>query len=185
MTTPQALLLRQYLTFCESPLRGPESIEVEFQRLLQNPEVTHVAFHKPHILMVGTTPIVIRDEQVDIEIGEFIFFLIRKREEKIWETGFRFSNTTSPICTWNHESTLSTMIMHPHIMAHEYEDIALPTGELCIAHGQLEIYQALRKGHMDRVVALLLVVLKTYGTGQPFLPASHWGLPLFEGNGDA
>lgn len=167
-------VLRQYLTFCASPLRTEQSIKDEYQQLLRNPDVTHVAFHKPHILMVGTKSVVIENNKKDYEIGEFILFLTRKREGRVWETGFRFANVTNPICEFNGQHVLETIIMHPHIMGFKYDDIALSVGELCIANGQLPIYQALRKGYINTAVSHLMVVLHTYGTGVPFRPVEYW-----------
>jgi hypothetical protein len=179
MTT--AKLLQQYLTFCESPLRGPEPIEVEFHRLLKHPEVTYVAFHKPHILMVGTKTIRIHWMGEDYIIGEFIFFLVRKRVGRVWETTFRFANITNTLDERYLDDTLHPTYLHPHIIVQDYKDIEILTGELCISSGQFEVYQALRKGHIDKVVELLFITLRTYGTGRPFIPIEYWPTSSSEG----
>ena len=170
----EQVVLQQYLEFCASPLRTEQSIKDEYQQLLRNPDVTHVAFHKPHILMVGTKTIVITSNDIEYEVGEFILFLIRKRVGRVWETRLRFANMLHPPHEFNGKHVLETIIMHPHIMGVEDSDIDFPTGELCIASGQLPIYQSLRKGYINTAVAHLMVVLRTYGTGAPLRTIEHW-----------
>ena len=172
----EQVVLQQYLEFCASPLRTEQSIKDEYQQLLRNPDVTHVAFHKPHILMVGTKMIVIHDDDKDYEIGEFIIFLTRKRIERVWETSFNFTNYTHPINRPNKKGEPEDVAMHPHIVwwSSEIEsEIEAKAGDLCIANGQMPIYQALRKGYINTAVAHLIVVLQTY-CERPYLSVDHW-----------
>lgn len=169
MSVPDQLR-EKYLQFCASPLRNSEMIERDLDKLLKNPDVASIAFNKPHILMVGTRPVIIEDEGQLYKIGEFIFFLVRRRQGRVWETAFRFANVTSAI----YEKDLP-VYMHPHIVIEEDTyGIEMHTGNLCIATGRFEIYHALRKGHINTAVTALMTALRTYGTGQPFCSVINW-----------
>jgi hypothetical protein len=170
----QLSVLTQYIEFCASPLRDAASIEAEYAELKKNPFIKMVAFHKPHILMLGTAPLIIPWDGVEYEIGEFIIFLIRKREGRVWETGFRFANISHPVEFYDLEGVNRGFCMHPHIISFNYDDIECTTGELCISSGQQVIYQSLRKGLVNKAFVHLWLALKMYGTGSSFCTINFW-----------
>ncbi|MEN9920755.1 MAG: hypothetical protein RL538_648 [Candidatus Parcubacteria bacterium] len=176
--------LAQYQEFCASPLRTKEDVAAEFEELRRNANITQFVFHKPHILAIKTKPLFISWEGVDYEIGEFVIFFIRKREGRVWETGFRISNVTGAILDENQDEKEMGCYVHPHVILSDYEDISFPVGELCISEGQYVIYQSLRKGFVNKAFSHLWRALQTYGTGQPFLPLENWPHASRENNHD-
>lgn len=167
-------MLAQYIEFCASPLRNATEIEAELEELQKNPDVKYMAFHKPHVLMIGTPLLVIHWKGIDYEIGEFIIFLTRKRDGRVWETGFRFANVTNSIELCDMEGVVRDICIHPHICQDEYLDIGLHVGELCISNGQNIVYQSLRKGFINKAFVHLWAALKIYGTGKPFFKIEDW-----------
>lgn len=174
--TAQQDILAQYIEFCASPLRDIASIEAEFETLQRNPDVKFVAFHKPHILMLGTSLLVIPWEGTNYEIGEFAIFLIRKREGRVWETGFRFANVTNAMVLFDGEGIARDLCMHPHMYTDRYNDIDIPVGELCISSGQHVIYQSLRRGLVNKAFTHLWATIQIYGTGRPYCEIEGWPL---------
>jgi hypothetical protein len=182
--SPHSKVLSQYQEFCASPLRTREEITAEFEELCRNPAVTHLAFHKPHILMIGTKPLIISWEDLKFEIGELIIFFIRKRVGRVWETGFFVANPTGALPSADEENYKKGCFIHPHITLCNHEDINFPVGELCISAGQFVIYQSLRKGLINMAFSHLWTALHVYGTGQPFCPVEFWPSFVEESNND-
>ena len=159
---------QEYYRFCANPLRSQAAIDEDLDALLYHNAVVSVAFCKPDILAIGTQMLIIEYKGLSYEIGEFIFFLKRERNGKIWKTNFRFLNITEEL--WAESG-----VMHPHIIEMIDDAIGdLPTGQLCIARGQTQVHQALRQGIMSIAFSALDVALRTYGTGKPFLSIEHW-----------
>lgn len=167
-------LKAQYLAFCASPLRTERDIITDFEHLCRNPAVTHLVFHKPYILAIGTSPLIIEHERCSYKIGELIIFFIRKRIGRVWETAFFVANPTGALPDEEDPIGEKGRYIHPHILLCDYSDITFPVGELCISSGQFVIYQSLRKGIISRAFAHLWAALHVYGTGQPFLSVCHW-----------
>jgi hypothetical protein len=176
--------LTQYIEFCASPLRDKASIEAEYYELCRNPNIKFILLHKPHILALGTSPLIIPWQGVEYEIGEFIIFFIRKRVGRVWETGFRFTNINNAVEIYDKQNILQKLVMHPHIISKKYEDIEAPTGDLCISAGQFAIYQSLRKGLINRAFSHLWTALRLYDTGMPFFDVEDWPLLLKEAHHD-
>jgi len=163
---------RQYLNFCANPLRDEKQLTEELNTLAALPFVVSLKFYNPITLMVGTQSIVIVHNKGRYEIGEFIFFIIRRRIGRVWETGFRFLNVTHPMTDDVGNNYFDCM--HPHIAIEKYPAINTPTGRLCIARGQFGVYQYIRKGEIHFAVSRLWEILHTYGTGTPFSDVTNW-----------
>ena len=169
-------LPEQYRQFCASPLNTNEAIDKDLFNLLHNEGVAEVRLYQPDILMVGTKPIVIAHEDSEYYIGDFIIFLVRRRTHKIWETSFCFSNPTGSILIKGKDDE-SYFVMHPHIVEDEkHPDIKMPVGWLCISHGQIPIYQALREGRINDAVSRLLAALQSYEKRSPYQKIEYWPL---------
>ncbi len=173
-------VLEQYIEFCGSPLHSTDDIVAEYNELQRNPNIQYVGFHKPHILMVGTSELVITWDGISYEIGEFVIFFIRKRVGRIWEIDFRLINVTNSIDVYDEHSKLRSIIMHPHAIDKKHEDIQVPTAPLCISSGQFVIYQSLRKGYINKAFSHLWKALQTYDTGTPYHDVEDWPLLLKE-----
>lgn len=161
--------LRKYQQFCANPLRGAGQIRAELQILADNPDVASLGFYDAGILMVGLKPLIISYGAKRYDIGELIIYLIRHRTGRIWETSFGFENITRTLPDGGCD------LMHPHIMScQDHPYINGKIGELCISSGQFGVYQYLRRGEVHLTVARLLEILRTYGTGTPYLDIEHW-----------
>jgi len=168
----QAAFLSQYMTFCANPLRGEVQLFTELRTLAALPFVVSLKFYNPFTLMVGTESVVILHNHERYAIGEFIFFIRRRRIGRVWETGFRFLNVTHPMSDDVGNNYFDCM--HPHIAVEKYPAINTPTGMLCIARGQFGVYQYIRKGEIHFAVSRLWEILHMYGTGTPFSDVTNW-----------
>ncbi|OGG41497.1 hypothetical protein A2837_03265 [Candidatus Kaiserbacteria bacterium RIFCSPHIGHO2_01_FULL_46_22] len=164
----------QYLCFCENPLRSTDQILRDYEVLKAHPRVTGIAFHSPYVLMIGTDEIVVTENHKKRLIGEFIIFLIRKKVESYWEIDFRFWNVTNTL-TVSVEGNESVYV-HPHIYVTDDDFIGCPSGQLCINHGQFDVYQYIRRGEMHYAAPRLIEILETYPTGTAFHGADNWPL---------
>jgi hypothetical protein len=156
----------RYLSYCKNPFRNDEIVSGEFDELLAIPAVTHVAFHTDdNILMIGTSLISISNPDTGglHDIGEFIIYLYRSREGRIWNTAFCFQNTHGLVEHYH----------HPHISKANLTGVG-EVGMLCIQRGQFHIYQHLRNGEIPTAVNLLIEILKTYTKSGPFKALESW-----------
>lgn len=169
---------RDYHLFCASPLNSHDSIEKDLLALQSNKYVRGLAFREPHILMIGTAPVLISFLGIEYDIGDFIFFLIRKRVGRIWETDFRFLNVNNSV----DDAYPNKIVVHPHVLQDEDNTYKLDpaVGRLCISKGRFAVCQDLRKAHINNAVTRLMLVLRTYDTGVPYFDVDEWPLLLRE-----
>lgn len=166
----------QYLAFCANPLRDNQQTITELPQLASLPFVKMLRFYNRSILMVGTDSVIIENNGHQYDVGEFIFFLIRRRVGRWWHTDFRFMNVTYPPPDPKEDEDYYFAYLHPHIMAYPYTPIKATTGKLCISRGQFGVYQYLRRGEMHLAVPRLWEILHAYGTGSTYEDVEHWPL---------
>ena len=163
--TARDRLKARYVQFCKNPLRDEKALAAEFEQLALLPKVTHIALRDPHTLMVGTSVISITEPKTDVvyDVGEFIIYLYRQRQGRIWDTGFYFQNINGTVDGYH----------HPHINVRDVPGFG-ELGLLCIQRGQFHIYQHLRSGEMHFAVSLLIDVLQTYDGKGIYRPVEMW-----------
>ncbi len=175
MDDQEAEVMKNYLALCSNPLRGDDQLLAEYEELKQNPRVKIIAFYRADIMMVGTDEIVVTVGGTKYCIGEFIIFLIRKKDKGYWKVDFRFQNATHAQHTYDMSGQLITNTYHhPHIMDMKCGIIDAPSGRLCINKGQFSVYQHMRKGEMHSATSCLIEILETYPTGNPYRAATSW-----------
>lgn len=159
----------RYVHFCRNPFRTEEEITHEFDLLSRTPGIDGVAFFNDHTLMVGTKHIYITDPDTKVEhdVGKFVIFIIRRHLNPEWRVQFRFGNIT-------HDHLNFSRCMHPHIKEHQFDEIAYPTGKLCISHGQYPLFQFIRKGEVHKAVPVFLRILYSYDAFAPWLSLDNW-----------
>lgn len=176
-------LRQQYVDFCYSPLRSDGQIEDDFEHFINHPATTNMSFVRPDVLAIGTKPVVIVHEENSYNIGEFIILLHRYRDGKIWWTEFSFLNVTRTIRRKNEKKIEE--FLHPHISGSYDSYLDCVLGTLCIEHGQIEVYTAIREGRLLAAFKLLYNILGIYQAEDAYVKIEKcWAEQYWENNDD-